>query len=154
LDTLTGIDPNDPAVKELKAFAATGVPSASALAHELTALLPKLEQAAGSPAQKGGVLDRLQANAEKLVRIRPASGQPGDTPAAILSRVEAHAANADIAGALTELKKLPPSVRAPAQSWMTKAENRRAAVEAGRHFAAAALAALGQPSSEQGAHPQ
>ena len=54
----------------------------------------------------GGFLDRLQANAEKLVRIRPIDEAPGDDPAAVVSRAQAKAARADFTGAVTELNAL------------------------------------------------
>ena len=50
---------------------------------------------------------RLQANAEKLVRIRPIEETSGNDPLAIVARIEIRAAQADIAGALAELAKLP-----------------------------------------------
>ena len=52
------------------------------------------------------------------------------------------AAHADIAGALTELGKLPRAVRAPALAWIAKAEARGKAVDASRRLAADALDAL------------
>jgi hypothetical protein len=88
----------------------------------------------------------LQANAEKLVRIRPIEEFAGDDPAAIIARIEARAAQADLAGALAELAKLPPGLRAGAQGWIAKTEARNAAVELSRRFAADAVAALATPS--------
>ncbi len=101
-----------------------------------------MQRAAGTATRDGGILDRLQANAEKLVRIRPIEGVPGEDANAILSRIEVKAAHGDIAGALAELAKLPPSVRAPALAWIAKAEARGKAVDASRRLAAEALAAL------------
>jgi len=128
----------------LEPFAASGVPTAAALARELSALAPALYQAAGTPAREGGFLDRLQASAEKLVRIRPVEEIAGSDPAAIISRVEVRAAQADLAGALAELAALPAAARAPAEPWIKKAQARAAAVDASRRFAADALAALGK----------
>ena len=71
-------------------------------------------RAAGAPPRDGGFLERLQANAEKLVRIRPVDEEPrGDDRAAMLARVEQRAAQGNIAGALAELAKLPAEARAP-----------------------------------------
>ena len=80
---------------------------------------------------------------EKLVRIRPVDEEPrGDDRTAILARVEQRAAQGNIAGALTELAKLPADARAPAQAWIAKAEARNKAIEASRRLAADAVAAL------------
>jgi len=132
------------ALAPLEPFAATGLPSATALGRELVALTNALAQTSGAPPREGGFLDRLQANAERLVRIRPLDEPPGDDPAAVLTRIEQRALQADLPGALTELAKLPAPARAAAQAWIAKAQARLAAVAASRRFAADAFAALGK----------
>jgi hypothetical protein len=133
------------ALAPLDPFAPTGLPPPAALARELSDLLPSLQQKAGTPAE-GGILEKLQANASRLVKIRPVTEQPGDDSRAVLARIEFKAAQSDIAGALAELNKLPPDQRAPAEPWMQKAQTRTAAVEASRRVAAGAYAALAQLS--------
>jgi hypothetical protein len=130
------------ALSAIEPFAASGVSSAAALGRELLVLLPVMQRAAGLAPREGGILDRLQANAERLVRIRPIEEIPGEDATAILSRIEVKAGHADIAGALAELAKLPPAVRAPALAWIAKAEARAKALEASRRLAADAIAAL------------
>jgi hypothetical protein len=132
------------ALAPLESFAATGLPSATALGRELVALTNALAQTSGASPREGGFLDRLQANAERLVRIRPLDEPPGDDPAAVLVRVEQRAIQADLSGALAELAKLPAPARAAAQPWIAKAQARLAAVAASRRFAADAFAALGK----------
>ncbi len=126
----------------LEPFAAGGVPSAATLGRELTVLVPAMFKLAGSPSRDGGFIDRLQANAEKLVRVRPVDETPGDSPAAILSRVEIRAAHADIPAALAELARLPERLRAPAKGWISRAEARGRALDATRRLAADSVAAL------------
>jgi hypothetical protein len=128
----------------LEPFAGAGVPTAAGLSRELTELAPALLQAAGAPPREGGFLERLQLGAEKLVRIRPVEEIAGSDPAAIIARIEVKASHADLAGALAELAKLPPTARAPAEAWITKAEARTSAIEASRRLAADALAGLGK----------
>ena len=123
-------------------FAGSGIPTASALAQELSELIPALRRAAGVPAPAGGFLEKLQANAEKLVRIRSLNGPAGDDPAAIVSRIEIDAAKADLSAALAELAKLPAAMRAPADAWIEKAQRRSAALEAGQQLVAQSLAGL------------
>ena len=70
-------DPN--MLAPLKPFAAAGVPSAAALMRELSKLIQPMlsaERAAAAPRAGDGFLDRLQANAERLVRIRPIDEAP------------------------------------------------------------------------------
>src|SRR5262245_29171403 len=136
-------DPN--VLAPLDQFAQTGVPSAASLGRELVTLIPALTQQAGGVSRDAGFLERMQAGAERLVRIRPIEDVPGDDPAAVLARVEVRANQADLAGALAELAKLPASAQAPAQAWIAKAKARIAALAASRRFTADSLAAIGKP---------
>jgi hypothetical protein len=126
----------------LEPFAAAGVPGARSLANELLAIIPTMARTADPGAREGGFLDRLQASAERLVRIRPVGEAQGDDAAATLARVEARARQADLAGALAELEKLPEAVRAPAQAWMGKARAQLAAVDASQKLSTEAVAGL------------
>jgi hypothetical protein len=125
----------------LEPLAASGVPSAAALARELAGLALAIQQAAGVTPREG-ILEKLQAGAERLVRIRPVEEVPGNDAAAIIARLEGRAAQVDIAGALAELGRLPPAARAPADAWSRRAEARIAALDASRRLAADALAGL------------
>jgi hypothetical protein len=133
------------ALAPLEGFAATGVPNAGVLLRELSSLEPALLRAAGAGPSEGGFLEKLQANAERLVRIRPIEEIPGDDPAAVIARIEVKVVHADLPGALMELGNLPATVRAPALAWIAKAQARADALAASRTFAADALAALAKP---------
>jgi len=133
----------DKEISVLEPFAATGIPSPAALAQELHNLLPAMVNLAGAQAPQGGFLERLQANAGKLVRIRPVDAPPGDDPLAVLSRIENDVAKSDVAAALADLGKLPNPIRAPAQGWISKAQAREGALKAARQYAAAAARAIG-----------
>jgi len=136
--------PNSTGLAPLEPYAASGLPSAATLARELMGLLGTLAQASGTAPREGGILERLQANAERLVRIRPLDEPPGDDPAAVLTRIEQRAAQADLPGVLAELAKLPAPARTSAQAWTAKAQARLAALAASRRFATDAYAALGK----------
>ena len=126
----------------LEPFAATGLPTPAALALELRALLPGMVKKPETNAS-GGFLEKLQANAGNLVRVRPVGAPSGDDSAAVLTRVESAAAAADIAAALAELVKLPEATRAPAQAWIAKANARQAALTAARTLVAETARSLG-----------
>lgn len=142
-------DPSD--LAPLKAMADAGLPAPVALAQTLSKLMPAMlaaavPQAAQAPqAHEGGILDRLEAGAARLVRIRRIDDAPGDDPAAMISRAEVEATRGDIAGALAEIDKLPDKVRAPASGWIGTARARLAALDAARQISAHALQALGPP---------
>jgi hypothetical protein len=127
----------------LKAMADTGLPAPGALAQTLSKLTPAMLQAALPPSHEGGVLDRLEAGAERLVRIRRIDESPGDDPAAVIARADVKATRGDIPGALAEIDKLPDKVRAPASGWISTARARLAALDAARQVSTHALQALG-----------
>jgi hypothetical protein len=136
------------AIAALEPFAATGIPSASALAHDLAALVPALQQAAVPAPADSGFLGRLEANARNLVRITPVDAPVGDDPASVVTRIDVDAARGDIAAALTDIGKLPEAAKSLAAAWAQKAQARQAAVMASQKLAADALAALAKPSPQ------
>jgi hypothetical protein len=146
LTAARSLAPDADRLAALEPFAAGGIVSASALARDLTALIPALLRAGLSLAPDAGFLEKLQANAERIVRVRPVGEAGGHDPASAVARIESRAARADIEGALAELKALPEAIRAPADGWIRTAEQRAAAIAASRQFAREALLALGKPS--------
>jgi hypothetical protein len=134
--------PDATALEPLDAFAGSGIGSASALAREINPLLPAMLAAAAPERTDGSFLYKLQANAEKLVRIYPVGEVAGDEPVAVIARIEAKAARSDIDGVLAEAAKLPAKVQAPMQDWIKKAQSRAAALGASHDLARAALGSL------------
>ena len=123
-----------------------GVPSPASLSRELLKLVPKFSPPPpGNATAGGGILDRLQAGAAKLVRIERTDAV-GNDRGAIVARVTAAALHNDVAEARRELNSLPPEDRAAAQGWLEKAEERDAALAASRQFTSEAMAALARPS--------
>jgi hypothetical protein len=141
-----GADPKAMAV--LEPFASAGLPKAAALARELSDLRPVLLQAAGAPPRDGGFLERLQMNAENLVRIRPVAEVAGSDPAAIIARAEVKAARADFAGAVAELATLPEGPRMAAAPWIKQAQMRLAALAAAAQLTSDALTGLSTGSGK------
>lgn len=148
LAAVKSLSADAPAYAPLEPFAASGVPSAEALGRELAGLMPSIWKIARKEEpQPGTFIERLQSNAERIVRIRPAGEVVGDDPASIRARLETRAGNADIRGALAELAKLPSDARAPAEAWIKKAQARNAAIVAARNISQTALGALVKPGS-------
>jgi hypothetical protein len=140
----------DPAVlKPLDAFAATGVPTPSALSRDLLALLPKTAAAPEAVVTAGtSIVDRLQAGAARLVRIQRTDNADSTSTdrSAVLIRAAAAAQHNDIAGARAELNALPGADRAAVQPGIDRLDARDAALAASRQFAADAMAALAKPA--------
>src|SRR5206468_1572256 len=82
----------------------------AALAQNLSKLAPAMLEAASAPRREAGVMERLQASAERLVRIRPVEEASGDEPSTMVARAELKATRGDIAGALADLERLPEPV--------------------------------------------
>jgi hypothetical protein len=143
LATVKSFGADQSAIADLEPFAASGVPTDAELAHELALLLPSLQPAPSTAASSGGgFLSRLESNAKNLVRITPVDAPPGDDPSSVLARLNADAAHADIAAALTDIAKLPQAAKSHVDAWVAKANARNAAIAASRRIAADALAAL------------
>jgi hypothetical protein len=88
--------PDRPELTLLEPFASGGIPPTHTLARELSDLVPALFGAAGDSAHGGGFLEKLRANAARLVRVRPLGEAPGDDPATVIARIEAKAARSDV----------------------------------------------------------
>ena len=148
LAAVKSLDVGQDATAPLERFAESGVPSGAALAKEIAALTPALLRAADPSPGEGSYLQRLESSAQRLVRITPVDAPPGDESAAVVARINADAARADITAALAEIARLPQSAKAVAQPWAEQAAAREAAIAASRRIAADALAALAKPNPQ------
>jgi hypothetical protein len=155
LSTAKSLALDPAALKPLDRFAGTGVPGATALSKALLDVIARLQPAnpkdASHPAgtsQAGGILDRLKAGAEHLVRVRRVDG--GDNAAgAAIGRAAAAARRGDVAAARRELAALAPADRAPFESWIAQVDARDAALAAARKLAAEATASLATDAKAQ-----
>jgi hypothetical protein len=142
LAALRALGLDDKAAMPLAPFAASGVPSTAALARELEALTPKLEEAAEPTSRETSFIDRLKENAQKLVRITPADAPAGNDPASVIARIRFDAARRDVATALADIGALPEPAKSLAAGWSKKAATGEAALAASKQIAADAVAAL------------
>jgi hypothetical protein len=144
-----GVEGNE--VAPLMRFAPEGLPSTAALARELAALMPALQQTITTAPSGGSFLGRLEAHAQNLVRITPTdapAAPTGNDPYSLIARINGAAARGDISAALSYISRLPETSRSVAADWVGKAEAREAAIAASRHIAAGALAALRGPTTQ------
>jgi hypothetical protein len=136
-----GIDPA--LLAQIAPFASTGIPNVQELFRELGGLIPEMLKVSAPAAQEGSYLDRLQAHAERLVRIRPVGDQTGDDPATVIGRIERDMARRDLAAVLAEFDKLPAPAQGLAEAWRKKALARQTAGAASTKLVAASFAKLG-----------
>ena len=134
------------ALKPLEHFAAAGVPSSNTLSKELLTQIAATAPVVPKPVEGAGILERLQAGAERLVRIRRTDTPAGTGRNDIVNRAAAAARSDDITPARRELMTLNNTDRAPFQSWITLVDARNAALAASRKLATDAVEALGKPT--------
>lgn len=117
LSTLEGINPEDPAVKELKTFAATGVPSRATLVAEFPKVADTILAASRSDDPNQSFTDRLMSSAFSAIQVRPVGEVEGEGPEAIVARMETRITNGDLAAAAAEWEKLPEPARKASETY-------------------------------------
>ena len=90
---------------------------------------------------------RLLDNARSVIRIRPVGAVEGDTPEAIVSRIEAGLVAGDLSGAHAEWRSLPEPARTASADWGAMIGAR---LEARAALDALAADILAPPSGESG----
>lgn len=117
-----------PGIDALAPYATVGVTTDAELRRGFGDLTGQILSA--SDRQSAGVVDRLIANARALVEIRPDRPTEGDTPEAILTRIEADLEAGKLSNARIEWQALPEAARQISASWADQLAARVAADEA------------------------
>ena len=139
LETYASVDPGNPDVDALRDLAASGVPSRSAIAAETGSAVDAMIAAMSLMDEDAGILERLLASAQSLIRVRPIGMVEGGAPAAILARMEVAINNDDYAAALEEYRSLPDLAKPAGKAFADKVEARARADELVDKALAAAL---------------
>ncbi len=129
LDALKSVSPEDPAVAALTPLASNGVPSRSDLVRDFNQVADDILSAINRPEAGEGWTDRLLASARSLVKVRPVGNVEGETPEAIVARVENKLQNGDLKGAALEWETLPEAGKQASSDFATKLKNRIEAEE-------------------------
>lgn len=145
LATLEGLGVDAVKLAPLKRFAATGAPTARALAGAFAPLANTVAANAGAQDAPQGVGDRLLSAAGRLVQIRKV-GESGDDAAALTSRIESALARGAVGDALAAWAKLPGPAKAASQAFGSDLAGRVAADDAVRAVQGEAFATLGRKS--------
>lgn len=116
------------------------------------ATLDTLQQSFGDYAEKAlevaraqkdsSLVGRLVASARSIVRVRPTGMVEGDTPEAIIARMETRVKAGDLAAAIEESKKLVGEPAVVLQAWLDRAQARVAIDAALGRIESELLAAL------------
>ncbi|MGN7294933.1 COG4223 family protein [Rhizobium sp. SAFR-030] len=111
LQTLASVAPADAAVEGLRPFAAEGVPTQAELVRRLPAASGAILDAIHQPPADQGIAGRLMSSAMRMVTVRPVGNVEGDTPEAIIARLEERVRTGDLKAAQTEWNALPEAGR-------------------------------------------
>lgn len=139
LETFAGLAPDAPEVAELRAMAASGVPTRAAIAAETDAAALRMIEAGRMIDTQAGVLDRLWASAQSLVTVRPIGQVEGEGVPPTVARMEAALQAGDYERAIAEYDTLPQEARAAGGDFIEKVRARHAADRLAEQTLSAAL---------------
>ena len=111
-------------------------------AFQKVAALRDQVSAQGAPTPTGSYLDRLMSGAATMVQVRPLGSVVGDSPPAVLARMDDDLARDDLAAALDEWQKLPESTRTSGKGLAERIRLRQAAQASARAIGASAIQAM------------
>ncbi len=117
---------DDEAVAELEPLARNGAPTIAALQAAFPGVADAILAASSELGPDAGFIDRLFSFGGSLVTVRPTGPIEGDTPDAIVSRMQAAVDQGDLGAALAEREKLPPPGQNASATWAAAAADRQA----------------------------
>lgn len=138
---LQALDADPAKLASLQAVADAGAPSLRDLQASLADARDRIVARGAAPAS-GSYMDRLMAGASGLVQVRPLGSVVGDTPAAIVARMNDDIGNDDLATALTEWHKLPEDSQSASKALADRVKLRLNAEQAAKAIAADAIEAM------------
>ena len=112
-----------PAIAMLRPYADGGAPAMAAIRSEF-AVAARAGLATANRENADGLMERYSARIAGLFNIRPASPQPGASPAAVISRAEHAVDQGDLAAAIAEIENLPAPAQDAMGDWVALARNR------------------------------
>ncbi|THK38918.1 hypothetical protein EHS39_07800 [Ensifer sp. MPMI2T] len=124
LDALRSIAPDDATVKDLAQDAATGVATRTDLRAAFPQTADAMLNALNQPDPNEGIFARLVSNAMSGIRIRPVGSVEGDTPEAVIARIEDKLNNGDLKGASLEWGGLPEAAKSAGAGFKAKLDQR------------------------------
>ena len=124
LEAFASISPDDPSVAGLRDHAAIGVSSRSDLVRDFQTAADAILDAVHQPEGDQGVFNRLMSSAASAIRVRPVGSVEGDTPEAVVARIENKLQNGDFKGAQIEWQTLPEKGQQAAADYKRKLDER------------------------------
>lgn len=120
LKTLQAIAGPDADFAELTKFAEQGVPNIVSIANEFQSTVSDAILVTMAPPTDNSLTSRLLAGAKSLVKVKQLSPVTGDTPEAVLSRIQAALSASKLQTASKEWQSLPEAGQAVSKEWHDK----------------------------------
>ena len=111
-------------VAKLEPLAAKDTPSVAGLQKQFPAVADAILSATAAAGPNAGFLERLGAFGRGLVSVRPTTAISGDSPEAVVSRMQAAVDEGDLATALSEREALPADGQTASAAWAEAAADR------------------------------
>ena len=124
LEAFASISPDDPSLAGLREHAAVGVSSRADLVRDYQTAADAILDAVHQPESDAGIFNRLMSSAASAIRVRPVGSIEGDTPEAVVARIENKLQNGDFKGAQIEWQTLPEKGQAAAVDYKRKLDER------------------------------
>ncbi len=124
LEAFASVAPHDPSVAGLREHAAVGVPSRADMVRDFQATADAILDAVHQPEGDQGIFNRLMSSAASAIRVRPVGSVEGDSPEAVVARIETKLQNGDFKGAQIEWQALPEKGQAAGADYKRKLDAR------------------------------
>ncbi|WP_234187421.1 COG4223 family protein [Shinella sp. NM-101] len=124
LEAFASVAPDDPSIAGLREHAAIGVPSRADLVRDFQPTADAILDAVHQPEGDQGIFNRLMSSAASAIRVRPVGSVEGDTPEAVVARIENKLQNGDFKGADIEWQTLPQPGQAAAADYKRRLDAR------------------------------
>lgn len=124
LAMLKSLDPDQAELDELEPLSTRDTPSVASLQAAFPEVADAILIATSDVDPDAGFFEQLGTLGRGLVSVRPTTAIEGDTPAAIVSRMQAAVDSGDLAKALTEREALPAEGQQASSAWASAAGDR------------------------------
>lgn len=124
LQTFKSVAGDDPAVADLQKFASAGVPARAELQRDFPRVADVMLEATVQRDPNEGIAGRLLSSAMSVVKVRRVGDIKGDTPDAIVARIEEALRNGNLQASAREWDALPEPAKAVSRDFKQKLDAR------------------------------
>ena len=111
LDTFSAVVPDSQVAGQLRPYAAEGVPTRAQLVERFASARDAILDAVSGPEENQNIASRLMSSAFSVVKVRRTGDAEGDSPEAVVARMENALKTGDLVAAASEWNALPQPAR-------------------------------------------